>query len=267
MSDEFDVLSQFTELAILSKLSRVGKYEFIKNDFFKDRSIIERAADKGYSVAGNLKGAYVGKDYYGLGPITSFFLSRLLTTHLDLGPSTPIPVGFSHVHAPKNRGAVARQFPAHIPENMVPEQADRVVIHAFLWTKRPDLDAHSDVPFHEIPATAYVDVVSHVRVGRSTVESIDFKKFPEQFYVRISGDDEELEIVRDICKEEGYACTTYNGCCITANVDLIGFPPLPKFLYQVVLDKGPTGYAKKQANKKLPPPRACEHAPHVALQH
>jgi len=253
---EFELLTQFTELSILNTLLK-RKYAFARSTFEKKRSLIDRAAEKGVSVSGCISGAYVGKDYYGLGPITAIFISRLLIERLGIYGATNIPIGFSYVHGPKNRGAIACQFPTRIPSNMVAEQADADVVHDYIWTSRPALKGIAHVPYYDVPCTAVSDVIRQEKIGRNITEYIDYDRLPPKYYVRLAGTADDLDMIEEISAEDGRSCTRYpeEGCCVISNIDLLGFPPLPEFLPFTSFDRGPAGNRKSQ-NKigQLPPP-------------
>lgn len=186
------------------------------------------AAEQGLRVKGNTSGGSINDHYFGFGAITSVVVSDLLRTRLQSPKAMPIPVGFDNISAPKCKGAIAKQFPDAIPEGYSDEQADSHVVKAYFELAEKEQKVGDDFKTWNIPPISAKTIIK--RTKRHI--DIDWSLIPEKFYILVQGDDDDLELVRDICEDDGVPFhTESNGVHIT-NVDRGYFPPLASQLFE-----------------------------------
>jgi len=204
--------------------------------YFSYGNIADHAVSQGYKVSGDIGGASVGKHAYTLGAITSAFMSKLLMDKLSITAS-PIPVGFNGETSSRHVGAVAKQFLHKINGDWTAEHADRHVIEAYFTDERPAAPEGYEVPVFDVPAVHYADIIETRRKGRTRTDVLKVGDLPEKFYVRIAGDEDDIETMEAICGEDGIAFVRTADNCYITNVDLSGFPPLPEYLMPVQWEK------------------------------
>jgi len=205
--------------------------------YFSLGNVADHAASLGYKVTGTIEGATVGRQAYVFGPITSVFMTKLLVDKLKIDGSSPIPVGFNGADAPMLNGYIAEQFPDKHNSELSGSDADREVVEAYLSMERPQAEEGYEVPVYDVPVVSYTDIIETRRIGRTRTDVLRVGEFPEKFYLRVAGSQDDLETMGAICQEDGIAFVMEDEVCYITNIDLLGFPPLPEHLYDVHLEK------------------------------
>lgn len=222
---EITLLENITELAILNKLRK--KYKFEMSRFLNYGDLTAAAAEKGLKVSGNIGGGSINSHFFDFGAITSVVLSEYLRVKVDAEKAMPIPVGFDNISAPRYKGAISKQFPEAVPAGMTDEQADASVVETYLNLEYKPQDPKDNFTVWNVPGIPAKDII---KIVKRNID-INWSMLPKQFYVRVQGSDEDLQLIRDICDDEEVAYhTATNGVHMT-NVDRGYYPPLACQLY------------------------------------